>query len=57
MNQYIPSSNDEQMEMLKSVNAKSIEDLFVDIPESIRLKKKSKLKRSFIRTRTVKSHE
>ncbi|MCP2239065.1 aminomethyl-transferring glycine dehydrogenase subunit GcvPA [Thermoanaerobacterium thermosaccharolyticum] len=44
MHQYIPSSNDEQMEMLKSVNAKSIEDLFVDIPESIRLNKNLNLK-------------
>jgi glycine dehydrogenase (decarboxylating) alpha subunit (EC 1.4.4.2) len=44
MHQYIPSSEDEQMEMLKSVNAKSIEDLFVDIPESIRLNKNLNLK-------------
>lgn len=40
MHKYIPTSNAQQSEMLKSVNVKSIEDLFVDIPEDIRLKRK-----------------
>ncbi|SNX53355.1 aminomethyl-transferring glycine dehydrogenase subunit GcvPA [Thermoanaerobacterium sp. RBIITD] len=36
---YIPATNDEQNEMLKAIGANSIDDLFKDIPEKIRLKR------------------
>lgn len=38
MHRYIPSTSAEQQELLKSIGANSIEDLFVDIPSNLRFK-------------------
>ncbi len=38
MNKYIPHTEHDIQEMLKTVGAKTIEDLFIDIPDSIKFK-------------------
>src|SRR5579871_4948307 len=40
---YVPSTADEQREMLRSVGAKTIEDLLAPIPKDVRLKRPLKL--------------
>lgn len=39
MKSYVPATHDEQMEMLEKMGCYSIEDLFLDIPKELRLKK------------------
>lgn len=39
MRSYVPATYDEQMEMLDKIGCQSIEDLLVDIPKELRLKK------------------
>ena len=46
MHPYIPITEADEKVMLKEINALNIEDLFCDIPESIRLKKNLDLKDS-----------
>jgi glycine dehydrogenase subunit 1 len=41
---YLPMTDEDQQEMLKTVGAKSIEDLFSDIPKEIRFNGEMKLK-------------
>ncbi|MBP2071459.1 aminomethyl-transferring glycine dehydrogenase subunit GcvPA [Thermoanaerobacterium butyriciformans] len=55
MHKYIPASKAEQIEMLESVNAKSIEDLFVDIPEDIRLKRELNISGPLSEAELIKS--
>lgn len=43
MNVYIPSTEENRQQMLEAIGLKSIEDLFQDIPEEIRLKRGLKL--------------
>ncbi len=38
MGQYIPASAEEQAEMLSALNAASMEELFEDVPEAVRLR-------------------
>lgn len=40
---YIPTTDEQQQEMLAEIGAGSIDELFADIPESVRLKKKLNL--------------
>jgi len=39
MNRYIPNTREQQEEMLRDIGVSSIDELFADIPESIRLKR------------------
>ncbi|MDD2482126.1 MAG: aminomethyl-transferring glycine dehydrogenase subunit GcvPA [Lutispora sp.] len=39
MHRYIPNTEADEKQMLNSIGAKSIEDLFVDIPKNLRLEK------------------
>ena len=39
MQRYIPNTGEQQEEMLRDIGVSSIEELFADIPESIRLKR------------------
>ncbi len=43
MSRYIPNTKEEQQGMLRDIGLSSIEDLFSDIPENIRLKKELEL--------------
>ncbi len=36
---YIPSTHEEEQEMLKSIGLNSLDELFSDIPEEFRLKR------------------
>src|SRR5215471_7804515 len=42
---FLPSSEDERREMLASIGASSVEELFADVPEAVRSKEKPKLGR------------
>jgi len=43
VHRYIPNSNEDREEMLKSIEKNSIDDLFADIPETFRLRRDLKL--------------
>ena len=43
MNKYIPHTPDDIRQMLDKIGVNSIDDLFADIPESVRLQKEYEL--------------
>ena len=46
MSQYIPNTEEQQKEMLSQIGLDSVEDLFKDIPNEVRLKRDLKLQKA-----------